>query len=102
MIKLIGEGAGKGRFVLLINLVPLGTPVEHVHAAVAAVKQFGALPDPGPRRRRRSGRPSFEPFDEWLRSGRPSCMMQQRMSSTCLISATLPDNACRIDGDNER
>jgi hypothetical protein len=42
--KLIREGAGKGRFVLLVNLVPIVTPVEHVHAAIAAARQFGRYP----------------------------------------------------------
>lgn len=65
--KLIREGAGKGRFELLINLVPVGTPVEHAHAAVAAIKQFGRYPiapviDP-----KSFKAPSFEPFDEWVR-----------------------------------
>jgi uroporphyrinogen decarboxylase len=65
--KLIREGAGKGKFELLINLVPVGTPVEHAHAAVAAIKQFGRYPiapviDPKSFRA-----PSFEPFDEWVR-----------------------------------
>jgi uroporphyrinogen-III decarboxylase len=65
--KLIGEGAGKGKFELIINLVPVGTPVEHAHAAVAAIKQFGRYPispviDPGSFKA-----PSFQPFDEWVR-----------------------------------
>jgi len=42
--KVIMEGAGGGRFVLLINLVPTGVLVEYVHAAVAAAKRFGAYP----------------------------------------------------------
>ena len=41
---LIGEGGGDGRFVLLVNLVPVGTPVEKVHLAVAAAKQYGVYP----------------------------------------------------------
>ena len=36
------------RFVLLFNLVPLGAPVEHGHAAVAAAKGFGLYPFRGP------------------------------------------------------
>jgi len=66
IVKLIVEGAGKGRFALLINLVPVGTPVEHAHAAVAAIKQFGAYPvgslDPSSFKM-----PSLEPFDDWMR-----------------------------------
>jgi uroporphyrinogen decarboxylase len=64
--KVIGEGAGDGRFGLLINLVPVGTPVEHVHAAVGAAKQFGTYPvgrlEPEDFRM-----PSFASFDEWVR-----------------------------------
>jgi len=41
---MIREGAGKGRLVMLINLAPVGTPVENVHTAVAAIKQFGKYP----------------------------------------------------------
>jgi uroporphyrinogen decarboxylase len=69
---LIHEGAGDGRFVLLINLVPVGTPVENVHTAVAAVKQFGMYPiKPG--FEDDSLEPlEFEPWDAWLRrSGLP-------------------------------
>ncbi len=42
--KLLREGAGKGRMVLLLNLVPMGTPPEHLHALVASVKQWGNYP----------------------------------------------------------
>ncbi len=66
VVKLIGEGAGNGKFGLLINLVPLGTPVEHLHAAVAAIKQFGAYPV-GRLERADFRMPSFAPFDEWVR-----------------------------------
>ena len=64
--EVIRGGAGSGRFVLLFNLVPLGAPVENVHAAVAAAKRFGRYPvraldditiEP----------PAFERFDEWRR-----------------------------------
>ena len=65
--RVVRQAAGKGRFVFLINLVPVGTPVEHVHTAVAASRQFGRYPiveDPegSPFRP-----PAFDPFDEWLR-----------------------------------
>lgn len=40
----IRESAGDGRLVLLINLVPVGTSIENVHTAIAAVKQFGTYP----------------------------------------------------------
>jgi uroporphyrinogen decarboxylase len=65
--KLIKEGAGKGKFVLLLNLVPIGTSVEHVHAAVAAAKQFGAYliaPDLDSQAFRM---PAFTPFEDWMR-----------------------------------
>lgn len=41
---IIRQSAGDGRLVLLINLVPVGTRVENVLNAVAAVKQFGKYP----------------------------------------------------------
>jgi uroporphyrinogen decarboxylase len=65
--KLIGEGAGKGRFVLLINLVPIGTPVEHVHAAVAAARQFGAYPISPDLDGIKFRMPEFIPFEDWLK-----------------------------------
>ncbi|MBN2026801.1 MAG: hypothetical protein JW854_08600 [Actinobacteria bacterium] len=65
--KLIKEGAGKGKFVLLLNLVPIGTPVEHVHAAVAAAKQFGAYPVAPDLDSRAFRMPDFTPFEEWVK-----------------------------------
>ncbi len=65
--KLIKEGAGKGMFVLLINLVPIGTPVEHVHAAVAAAKQFGVYPIDLDLDRQAFRMPEFTPFEEWMK-----------------------------------
>jgi hypothetical protein len=65
--KLIKEGAGKGRFILLLNLVPIGTPVEHVHAAVAAAKQFGRYPIASDLEGQEFHMPEFEPFDAWMR-----------------------------------
>ncbi len=64
--KLIGEGAGKGKFVLLMNLVPIGTPVEHVHAAVAAAKRFGAYPIASDLESRAFRMPEFPPFADWM------------------------------------
>ena len=64
---MIKEGAGKGRLVLLINLVPIGTPVEHVHAAVAAAKQFGAYPLDPDLDRQAFNMPEFIPFEEWMK-----------------------------------
>jgi uroporphyrinogen-III decarboxylase len=65
VVKLLSEGAGNDRFVLLINLVPIGTPVEHAHAVVAAAKQFGSYPigSPDPSTFRM---PEFKPFEDWL------------------------------------
>jgi uroporphyrinogen decarboxylase len=64
---LIKEGAGDGRFGLLVNLVPVGAPVENVHAAVAAVKQFGKYPIASDLDGLRYSPPEFLPFDEWMR-----------------------------------
>jgi uroporphyrinogen-III decarboxylase len=44
---LLKEGAQDGSAVLLINHIPVGTPVELVQAAVAAARQFGKLPSSG-------------------------------------------------------
>lgn len=66
VVKLIREGAGKGRFAMLINLVPVGTPVEHAHAVVAAMKQFGSYPIAAGLDAREFRAPSFAPFDEWM------------------------------------
>jgi uroporphyrinogen decarboxylase len=63
--KLIREGAGKGKSALLINLVPIGTPVEHVHAAVAAAKQFGVYPIIPDLDTQTFLKPVFVPFEEW-------------------------------------
>jgi uroporphyrinogen-III decarboxylase len=41
---LLEEDAQEGSAVLLINHIPVGTPVELVQAAVAAARQFGNLP----------------------------------------------------------
>jgi hypothetical protein len=65
--KLVREGAGKGRFVLLINLVPFGTPVEHVHTAVAAAKQFGVYPIIPDLDTQTFLKPEFLPFEEWMK-----------------------------------
>jgi uroporphyrinogen-III decarboxylase len=64
---LIHEGAGDGRFVLLINLVPVGTPVEHVHTAVAAVRQFGGYPIQPGFEDSAFEPPEFQPWDTWFR-----------------------------------
>jgi len=68
VVKLIREGAGKGRYAMLINLVPVGAPVEHAHAAVAAMKQFGAYPIAAGLDPREFRAPSFAPFDQWMQT----------------------------------
>ena len=42
--KLLEEGEQDGSAVLLINHIPVGTPVEYVQTAVAAARQFGRYP----------------------------------------------------------
>ena len=42
--RVLEQGRNDGRFALLMRHIPVGTPVEHMHAAVAAVKQFGRYP----------------------------------------------------------
>ncbi len=64
---LIREGAGKGRFALLINMVPPGTPVEHVHTAVAAARQFGRYPLARDIERMKFEMPAVEPFEQWVK-----------------------------------
>ena len=55
-----------GTIAGLIARGAVGTPVEHAHAAVAAVKQFGTYPiaslDASAFRM-----PTFEPFEQWMR-----------------------------------
>jgi uroporphyrinogen decarboxylase len=64
---LIHEGADDGRLVLLINLVPVGTAVENVHTAVAAVRQFGKYPVGPGLEEMRFEPPRFKDWDIWLR-----------------------------------
>jgi uroporphyrinogen-III decarboxylase len=59
--KLLEEGEQDGSAVLLINHIPVGTPVEHVHAAVAAARQFGLLPINGPLDRQAFRNPQTSP-----------------------------------------
>lgn len=42
--RTLEDGRNDGRFALLMRHVPVGTPIEHVHAAVTAAKQFGRYP----------------------------------------------------------
>jgi len=55
-----------GRFALLMHHIPAGTPVEHVHAAVAAVRQFGRYPIAAPLDRRAFRSPQTVPFPQWV------------------------------------
>jgi uroporphyrinogen-III decarboxylase len=64
--KVILEGAGKGRFAFLINLVPVRAPVENVHAAVAAARQFGCHPISADPEAPPFRPPEFLPFDAWV------------------------------------
>ena len=63
--KLIREGAGDGRFFMLVNLVPLGAPAENVHTVVAAVRQYGGYPIRDLDAAFRP--PAAMPFEEWRR-----------------------------------
>ena len=65
--KLIREGAGKGKFAVLINMVSPDTPLENVHTAVAAVKQFGTYPIPDGLDRQPFKKPTFLPFAKWVK-----------------------------------
>lgn len=65
--KMIKEGAGKGKFAVLINMVPINTPIENIHAAVEAVKQFGKYPIPDDLDMQTFRKPVFPAFSEWVR-----------------------------------
>jgi uroporphyrinogen decarboxylase len=66
--EIIREGAGGGRLVLLINLVPVGTHVANVHTAVAAIKQFGKYPIADDLEELAFEQPEFRDWDSWRRS----------------------------------
>jgi uroporphyrinogen-III decarboxylase len=42
--RVLEQARNDGQFALLMRHIPVGTPVEHVYAAVSAVKQFGHYP----------------------------------------------------------
>ncbi len=65
--KLLEEGEQDGSDVLLINHIPVRTPVEHVHAVVAAARQFGHYPIRGPLDRQTFRGPQTVPFQYWVR-----------------------------------
>jgi uroporphyrinogen-III decarboxylase len=65
--RLIREGAGKGKFAVLINMVSPDTSLENVHTAVAAVKQFGTYPVPDVIDTQPFKKPAFPPFADWVK-----------------------------------
>jgi hypothetical protein len=65
--KLVREGAGKGRFMLIINLVPVETPVEHVHALMAAIRTLGRYPIARDLESMKIPEPIFIPFEDWVK-----------------------------------
>lgn len=65
--ELLEEGEQDGSAVLLINHIPVGTPVEHVHAAVAAARQFGQYPIRGSLDQQTFRSPQTVPFQQWVR-----------------------------------
>ncbi|MDD5711638.1 MAG: uroporphyrinogen decarboxylase family protein [Smithellaceae bacterium] len=65
--RLIREGAGDGRFAILINMVSAGTPPENVHAVVAAVKQYGRYPISPEILAEPFAMPVISPFPEWFK-----------------------------------
>ncbi len=67
--KLMREGAGKGRLMLIVNLVPVGTPVEHVHAVVAAIKKLGRYPIAKDLDGMEVRLPAVTPFADWRKKG---------------------------------
>ncbi len=64
--KLIKEGAGKGKFVVLFNLIPIGAPCSHIFTAVDTVKQCGRCPLCRDINRMAFRPRDFKPFSEWL------------------------------------
>ena len=65
--RLIREGAGAGRFAVTINMVPVNAPVENVHVAVAAVKQFGRYPISADLNSQPFQRPTVVSFAQWVK-----------------------------------
>lgn len=63
--ELIAQGAGKGRFTLLANMIPPGTPESHAQALVAAVKQFGRYPIAPDLEAEEFKPPAFPAFADW-------------------------------------
>jgi hypothetical protein len=65
--RLIREGAGAGRFAVTINMIPVNAPVENVHVAVAAVKQFGRYPINANLESQPFQRPTVVSFGQWVK-----------------------------------
>ena len=47
--------------------IPAGAPVENIHTAVAAARQFGRYPIPERLDRQAFRSPETVPFPEWMR-----------------------------------
>jgi uroporphyrinogen-III decarboxylase len=66
--ELISQGAGKGRFTLLANMIPPGAPQAHAQAVVAAVKQFGSYPIAAGLAEQEFRMPAFPAFADWYKA----------------------------------
>ena len=64
---LVKLGAGKGKFSLLLNMIPPGVPVGKIHSAVAAIKQFGTYPIAADLDNIKFQTPHFLPFEAWVK-----------------------------------
>ncbi|MBN1636791.1 MAG: hypothetical protein JW920_09765 [Deltaproteobacteria bacterium] len=64
---LIKQGAGNGKFALLLNMIPPDVPVGKVHTAVAAAHQFGRYPISTDIDKLEFQPPSFTPFETWVK-----------------------------------
>ncbi len=64
---LVKQGAGKGKFSLLLNMIPPDVPAGKIHSAVAAIKQFGQYPIASDLESLEFKMPNFLPFDAWVK-----------------------------------
>ncbi len=67
MRKIIREGAGRGKFVIIMNLIPVASPLENVFTVVESVKQFGSYPISDEIETIPFRPPAFMPFSDWFR-----------------------------------
>jgi uroporphyrinogen-III decarboxylase len=65
--RVLEDGRQDGRFALLMHHIPADAPVENVHTAVAAARQFGRYPIAERLDRRAFRSPETAPFPEWMR-----------------------------------